>query len=313
MDISLFDTHADTPYEAHKRHMSLASNSLHISLEKASKYKKYCQCMAIWSDKRLSDDEAFLRFSEIADYFRKCVQESDSTEICRTYSEVERAVESGKRAFILTVEDARLLGGDVRRLDTLSDYGIRVLTFQWEGETCIGGGFDTDVGLSVFGAQTARECARRGIIPDISHANERTARNIIEIMAEYSKPVIATHSNSYAVCPHKRNMTDSLFDTLISSGGIVGISLAPQHLTTDSVCSSEHVLRHIEHYAERGGIEHICLGCDLDGIETTPSDIRHISEVEVIAECMLRHGYLESQIHALFYENARRFFAALLQ
>ncbi len=312
MDISLFDTHADTPYELQKRHMSLASNSLHISLDKASKYKHYCQCMAIWSDKRLADDQAFERFIKIEAYFKECVKNSPNTELCRNYTDIEYTLNSGKRAFILTVEDARLLGGNLSRLDALIERGVRVLTFQWAGESCIGGGFDTDVGLSSFGAHTAHACAKHAIIPDISHANEKTARDIIAIMAEYNKPVIATHSNSYAVCPHKRNMTDALYDTLISTGGIVGISLAPQHLSDNSASDSETVFRHIDHYAQRGGIEHICLGCDLDGIDATPIDIKDISEVENIAECMLRHGYSDGHVHALFYENARRFFAANL-
>ena len=309
MNISIFDTHADTPYEAFKRDMSLTSNSLHISLDKAIKYDTYCQCMAIWSDKELSDNGAFDRFIEIEEYFNKCVRESSTAEICRTYNDIERTVQEGKRAIILTVEDARLLGGDIRRMDALRQRGVRILTFQWQGETCIGGGFDTEIGLTEFGKEVAHTCASFGIIPDISHANEKTARDIIEIMQEYNRPVIATHSNSYAVCPHKRNMTDALFDTLVYSGGIVGISLAPQHLSADSRASSETVLMHIDHYAQLHGIEHICLGCDLDGIETTPSDINNISEVEKIAECMLRHGYTESNVNALFYENARRFFA----
>lgn len=312
MDISLFDTHADTPYEAHKRRADLSSDSLHISLHKASAYTNYCQCMAIWSDRSLTDDQAFAKFSEIYGYFRTCVERTPFAEICQTYNDVEQAIKLGNRAFILTVEDARLLGGDIRRLDFLRQCGIRILTFQWQGETCIGGGFDTDAGLTEFGADVARACADQGIIPDISHANERTAQNIISIMGERGKPAIATHSNSYSVCQHKRNLTDSLLDSLVSIGGIVGISLAPQHLSIDGCADSETVLRHIEHYAQRCGIEHICLGCDLDGIETTPSDIRDLSEVTKIAECMLRHGYTEEHINALFYENARRFFAANL-
>ena len=313
MELSIFDTHADTPYELHKNAESLDKNSLHISLELASKYKNYCQCMAIWSDKKLSDDEAFFRFTEIEEYFRKCVCDSKRAELCRTYTDIERTLRSAKRAFMLTVEDARLLAGDIRRLDTLAERGVRILTFQWEGETCIGGGFDTDVGLSEFGRQVARACAKYRIIPDISHSNEKTAREIIDITSEHGRPVIATHSNSYAVCPHKRNMTDSLYNNLIRAGGIVGISLAPQHLSLDSTADAETVLRHIDHYAETGGIEHICLGCDLDGISSTPRDIRNIADLDVIAESMLRHGYSDEDVRALFYENATRFFAANLQ
>ena len=126
-------------------------------------------------------------------------------------------------------------------------------------------------------------------------------------MAKNNKSVIATHSNSYSVCPHKRNMTDELYDMVVSVGGIVGISLAPQHLSIDHHATTEDVFRHIDHYAQRNGIDHICLGCDFDGIETTPSDIRNVSELYSLYDCMDRHGYTESEIRCVFSENARNF------
>ena len=307
MRISLFDTHADTPYELHKRNEKLTNNSLHISLDKTNNYKEFCQCMAVWSDKCLSDDEAFWQFSQVYDYFKTVIKQCNTAQLCRNYKEIEQALSSEKSAFILTVEDARILNGEIQRLDVLDKAGVKILTFQWQGETCIGGGFDTDKGLTPFGFEVAHECAKRNIIPDISHANEKTARQIIEISAEHGKSVIATHSNSYSVCRHKRNMTNELYDTLVSVGGIVGISLAPQHLSVDHHASSEDVFRHIDHYAQRNGIEHICLGCDFDGIETTPTDIKNISELEALYECMQRHGYTESEINCVFSKNARSF------
>ncbi len=309
MSISLFDTHADTPYASYKAGEDLISNSLHISLEKAAAFENYCQCMAIWSDKALSDDDAYRQFNTVYDHFTYQAEKTGAACICRSYEEIEAAVSLNKRAFILTVEDARLLNNYIDRIDDLCNKGVKILTFQWQGETCIGGGFDTEKGLSKFGSIVAQKCADGNIIPDISHANERTARDIIEVLSKYNKPVIATHSNSYSVCPHKRNMTDSLFDALVSINGIVGISLAPQHLTMDGIASSEDVLRHIDHYVERHGIENVCLGCDLDGIETTPTDVRDISELTVLADKLEEHGYSRQDIDAVFYQNARNFFA----
>ena len=311
MKLSLFDTHCDTAYEVFKRKEGLQKNSLHVSLDYASEYGEYCQCTAIWSDRHLDDALAYNRFFEIFEYFkREC--DSAGTVLCRTYDEIEKALEQGKRAFVLTVEDARLLAGDISRLDSLRDCGVKMLTFQWQGETCIGGGFDTDMPLKPFGELLAHKCAEYGIIPDISHACERTARGIIEIMQEHGKAVIATHSNSYSVCPHKRNMTDRLFDALLECKGIVGISLAPQHLSIDSKADCDTVLAHIEHYAERGGIGSVCLGCDFDGIETTPTDITDMRYLYNLADKMLSHNYSDDQVKKVFYINAQSFLKANL-
>ncbi len=307
MNPCLFDTHADTAYEMYKRKLGLYNRELHISLDHTQKFKRYCQCMAIWSDKELSDDDAFKSFFKIYDNLCTELSKTDAALLCRTYSEIKEAHNSGRAAFILTIEDARLLCRDLSRLDALYRCGVRMLTFQWEGETVIGGGFDTDAPLTNFGASVAHKCAELGIILDISHACERTSNMIIEIMSEYKKPVIATHSNSYHVCPHKRNLTDSLFRDLINTGGIVGISLAPQHLVLDRAATSEDVVRHIEHYAEIGGIDHICLGCDFDGISTTPTDIKDIRYTENIAEALLGHNYSEDDVEKIFYKNAERF------
>ena len=313
MAVTLFDTHADTPYELYKRGLTLNSNTLHISKDKARALDGWCQCMAIWSDKALTGDLAFLQFKKIFEYFKRLTENEKDIALVKDYSQINEAISNNKAAFLLTVEDARLLSDDIGRLDLLYECGVRMLTLQWQGNTLTGGGYDTDDTLTEYGKRVIKRCSELGIIPDISHANENTAKAIIEASIEYGSPVIATHSNSFAVCPHKRNMTDSLFSALVQAGGIVGISLAPMHLTRNMTATSEDVFSHIDHYADRHGIEHICLGCDLDGIESTPKDIRDLSEIENIAEIMLRHNYKESYVNAVFSDNAKRYMQTYLK
>lgn len=308
MGFCLFDTHCDTPYEMFKRNKGLRSEELHVSLDYAKRFDAYLQCAAVWSNKKLSDDEAYVQFRKISSYFRAACNSDSEAALCRTYKEAEAAISQRKAAFILTVEDARLLSGDIRRLDVLRDEGVRILTFQWQGETCVGGGFDTDIPLSPFGRELMYKCADFKIIADISHACDRTAIDMLCIADECSVPVIATHSNSYTVCPHPRNLKDGILDKLVCTGGIVGISMAPQHLSPDGRANAETVFSHIEHYAKRGYEKHICLGCDFDGIETTPSDISNLGKAENIAECMLKHNYPEDTVRDIMSENARRFF-----
>lgn len=309
MKSALFDTHADTPYEMYKKQTGLRENGLHISLNKTRSFSEYFQCMAIWSDKVLSDEECFYNFKRIREHLLNSINTDGTVQLCTSYTEIAKAHKEGKAAFMLTVEDARLLSGEIKKLEYLREMGVRMLTLQWQGKNVIGGGFDTDAPLTNFGREVVIRCTELGIIPDISHANEKTAREIIDIASEHGGSVIATHSNSKAICDHERNMADSLYHELVNAGGITGISLAPQHLTVQGTADAECVFSHIDHYAEREGIEHICLGCDLDGIETTPTDIRSIEEVERIAECMLRHNYKEKYVNAVFSENARRFLA----
>lgn len=101
--------------------------------------------------------------------------------------------------------------GSLSRLAALYRAGIRVLTLLWGGNTCIGGSHDTDSGLTPFGRAVVRKCHQIGIIPDISHASVASAEEIIEISLSTGKPCIASHSDSYHVFPHTRNLSDRHF------------------------------------------------------------------------------------------------------
>ena len=144
-DFSLADVHCDTAYELYKRKESFYKNSLAISAQKVNNFKRYLQVMAIWSEKTLSDDEAYAQFFEISDYLKKDILNDPNTNI---YQGVEI---KDKNNFIISVEDARILNNDISRLKAIYDKGVRIITLLWTGDTCIGGSFDTDNGLTPFG------------------------------------------------------------------------------------------------------------------------------------------------------------------
>ena len=58
---------------------------------------------------------------------------------------------------------------------------------------------------------------------------------------------------------------------------------------------------------ELGGERCLALGADFDGCDRLPEEIRDITGMQGLAEEMLRHGYTETLIDNLFFENAARF------
>ena len=120
------------------------------------------------------------------------------------------------------------------------------------------------------------------------------------------RPIVATHSNARSVCAHKRNLTDEQFCAIRDLGGIVGISLCPQHLSTHAPRGKDTVLRHIEHYLALGGENTVCLGADLDGTDL-PSGFRGIEDIASIADAMQAAGYGEELIEKITFGNAKRF------
>lgn len=309
-NLSLFDTHCDTAYELFRRDVSLKQNhECHVSLEKAACYEHYAQYYAVWSDKSLDDEACWAQFLKITDYFcEEISQNSDTVSLVSSAGELESAWTQGKHAAILAVEDARLLNGSIRRLDDLRALGVRYLTLLWGGDTCIGGSHDAQNGLTDFGRSVTRGCFERGIVPDISHASERSADDALAIAYEYGKPLIASHSNAYSVYPHTRNLRDRHFQAIRELGGIVGVSLCPAHLTDTSLRSAaiEDICRHVDHYLSLGGEDIVGFGADWDGTDL-PTQIPHVGHLTRVAEFMAAHHYSDELIEKLFWKNFYRF------
>ncbi len=287
--LSLADLHCDTAFELFKTQQSIVSNSLSVSLKKSALFEQYIQIAAIWSDSRLDNNSAYRRFFEIADYFKR-----------------DTANLNKNPQFILSLEDARILNNDISRLTRIYSAGVKTVTLLWKGETCIGGSYDTDVGLSAFGKSVVQNCIELQIITDISHASISSADDIFEICCG-KLPIIASHSDSYSVNQHPRNLRDTHFELIKASGGVVGINLCAEHLgATDFRTPLCAIMKHIEHYLSLGGENTLCFGCDFDGAET-PRGFEDISSLPIIAEEMSRLNYSNELINKIFFSNAKNF------
>jgi len=297
--MNYFDLHCDTSTELFCKRQNLRSSECHISESTISGFDKYGQVFAVFSDPKLSDDEAYSRFFSVADYFK------DSNLISYVHSTKDLFL-SNCRSCILSVEDARILGGDLTRLFPLYDSGVRLMTYLWSGLTCIGGSFDTDEGLTPFGKDVVRASIKLGMIPDISHASLKSAKEIISIADTMSSPVIASHSNSYIVCPHPRNITDDIAKQIMDTGGVIGICLHSPHLGDSPDVNT--ILKHIDHLISVTSDETICLGCDFDGTDQLPDGFSNQADILTIATAMRRAGYNENTVNKVFFDNAYNFF-----
>lgn len=290
----LIDLHCDTPHRLYAERLAFDDERLQVSAPRLQSYENMIQVFSVWSDKNLSDQEAYAAFWDVR---RNLL---DALDRCRKPSDFK---------FYLSIEDGRMLCGDIERLELLHGAGVRFLTLMWHGSTLLGGACDTDDPLMPFGRQVVRRCFELGVVPDVSHASRRVIEEVAELASEAKKPFVATHSNSYSIVPHRRNLTDWHFKLIKSSGGVVGISLAPRHLSASERCGIVDVITHIEHFYSIGGEDCLCLGCDFDGLDATPAGLENLEALPRLAAEMSRLGYSDEQIEKLFYRNAEQFFA----
>lgn len=281
---SVFDAHCDTLSLMLDTGQSFLKNTCEIDLERQRNYKNYTQIFACF----------------IAPEYRSCALERCLNMIDLFHKHSMKgllSIEGGDMITSLPV--LRIL----RRLD------VRIAALTWNYSNHIASGADepdAERGLTDFGKSVIREMNRIGMYVDVSHLNDRSFYDIAEIS---SAPIIATHSNSRAVCPHRRNLTDDMFRRIIQSGGCAGINLYPPFLEESCSASVDSVIRHIEHFMELGGENHIGIGADFDGTDgLLPDGIKGCEDLYKIFDRLMQLNYTYEQVEKISHKNFERLF-----
>lgn len=304
--MKLFDLHCDTATALLYGKQKLYDNNLHVSLKKAEIYEKYVQLTAIFTSSSLSDSDGWDAFIKATDNLRTEVEENGVTMINTSSDLTSFGKSDSHAAFILTVEDVRILDGKLERIEELYKRGVRVITPLWGSETIIGGSHESEKGLSQFGKEAVQEIINVGIIPDISHASFKSADEIMDLCEKAGRTPIASHSDSYTVNPHSRNLTDDRYLRLSGMGGITGINLCPYHLAKDyEKADINSVLENIYRFDSlKSGS--IAMGCDLDGTPL-PHGIESVADIVKIRDALAAEGFDSAKSDGLFYDTAFNF------
>jgi membrane dipeptidase len=292
--IPLFDLHCDTLYEIYKRKENIKDNSLQISFKKAQIFSKYLQVGAIWSDFRLSNDEAY-------ENCLRSIKYAKSQEIHL----LDKVDEHSNSGFILAVEDARLLNGHIERLLELYSIGVKALTLNWKDNSCIGGGWNTNFPLTNFGKNVVFKSCEIGMTIDLSHSSEEVFWDALKICESLGKSPIASHSNAYKIQNHKRNLNDEQIKAICANNGLIGICLATEHLGKNA--DIDTVIKHIDHFLRLGCADCLSLGCDFDGVTSLPHGINSIEDLNLLFY-RIEEKFGNKIAKKIFFENAFSYF-----
>jgi membrane dipeptidase len=85
-------------------------------------------------------------------------------------------------------------------------------------------------GLTAFGEAVVRRMNDLEMIVDLSHAAESTFWHVLRVSKQ---PVMASHSDCWAISPHFRNLKDEQIRALAAQGGIIGINFYCAFLSAD--------------------------------------------------------------------------------
>lgn len=306
MNIPVFDLHCDTALAllAHNGQWNLQKNGGHIDLNRARKLRGYCQCFACFTTPfmqermHISPETVFEKELEI---LRNALQENPDI-IRQAFSpqDVEENLNQGVMSAIFTIEGPAGFKFDPGRLEELYRLGFRITSLGWNEKNPLAGSHITGGGLTDMGRAYIEEAQRLGMLVDVSHISDEAFWDIMNVT---QAPIIATHSNSRAVCDHSRNLTDEMFMAICRTGGVAGFNQCADFVGSDPdlQISSDHFLHFME--LDPDG-KHIALGGDLDGCDVLPKGFSGIDSYPDLADCLRSRGLSDDNLYDIYWNNA---------
>ncbi|MBL3568116.1 peptidase M19 [Rhodovulum sulfidophilum] len=238
------------------------------------------------------------------------LEELGALKICRSAAEIHISMVEHKLAAILHMEGAEAIDPEMITLDVLHGAGLRSLGPVWSRPTIFGEGVpfrypsdgDTGGGLTDLGVALVRRCNALKIMIDLSHM---TMAGFWDVARQSDAPLVATHSNAHAICPHARNLTDAQLEAIAASDGMVGLNYATAFLRPDGRMIDtglDDMLRHLDHLLGKLGETRVGLGSDFDGA-MIPSAIGSAAGLPALRAAMTAHGYGPELIERICHGN----------
>ena len=349
------DGHNDVIYESLLKGRDIGKELPvgHTDIPRLRKGGVDVQVFAVWSDdKRYGKGKAFKHANHQIDLLEETVTRyPDQLAIAKNSASISAIVEQGKIAAIIGVEGGNMIEGSIENLQKLYDRGVRYLTLTWNYnlpwataaaiEVKTKG--DKGKGLSEKGKEIIRKMNELGMMIDLSHSGEKT---FYDVLAISKKPVLVSHSNSYRLMPHYRNLKDEQLEALKENGGVVGVNFYSGFLDPGFVervrktyrnhfgdkgnyklsSSSQYdklpvkmkrqvdaplsiLLDHIDYLVGKVGIDHVAVGSDFDGIESSPQGLEDVSKFPVLTAALLERGYTKGDVTKIMGQNFLRILA----
>jgi membrane dipeptidase len=247
----------------------------------------------------------------------------DVFELALTSADASRIFRSGRIASMLGMEGGHAIENSLGALRAYYDLGVRYMTLthsaniDWADSCCA---LREHGGLTEFGREVVREMNRLGMLVDLSHVSAESMHDALDVT---EAPVIFSHSSARGITDHPRNVPDDVLQRMRENGGVVMITFVPSFINTDVMqwsqlppttrgetaapnATIDDVIRHIEHVRDVAGIDHVGIGADFDGIDSTPVGLEDVSTYPALFTELARRGWNDADLRKLAGANAMR-------
>jgi membrane dipeptidase len=299
----IFDAHCDALLKLHyyKEKASFQSkNELHITYPQLISAGSKVQLFAIFLEPELKPGQRFQTALEMIEVFHKQVlAPNPKMKLVKSKSDIEQ-LKQDEIGAMLTLEGCEAIEEDLVKLETLYQLGVRSvgLTWNWANAVADGALEPRAAGITKFGKEVIQFLNGKKIWTDVSHLCEKSFWDTLEI----AKYPIASHSNTYALCEHPRNLKDEQIQALLAKNGVIGVTFVPKFLTKKNKATINDIIRHIDYICSLGGKDQVGLGSDFDGISETVEGLSSYKDYSLLIN-ELQKQYSEEQVHKILYKN----------
>ena len=359
----VIDTHNDfisTGIEKNKSFDMELKGSTHSDLNRMKIGGIDIQIFSIFCDENYGIGTAYAFANREIDTLYATVQRNPSKMmIVKTPEDLSTAVKLGKLGSMIGVEGGHMIEDKMEYLEALYNRGARYMTLTWNNSTSWASSAADEraknnlgrpYGLTTFGKELVKKMNALGMIVDISHVGEQT---FYDAIATSTKPVIASHSCTYTLCPVPRNMTDDQIIALGKNGGVIHLNFYsgfvdssfkqkndaflkkhqaeknellknnPSDFYANLVLHEKYkdeidgvrpslslLIDHLDHIVKLIGVDHVGLGSDFDGINSSPRQLNDVTDMPLITAELLKRGYSKKDIYKILGGNFIRVFKA---
>ncbi|XP_059206216.1 dipeptidase 2 [Centropristis striata] len=250
---------------------------------------------------------------EQIDVIRRMCTEYQDFELVTSAHELKNSALKHKIACLISVEGGHSIDSSLPALRMYYQLGVRSMALThtcntpWaESSSKLYNVYQRqNNSLTDFGKAVVEEMNRLGMIVDLSHTSWDTALATIK----HSKaPVIFSHSSSFSICNHNRNVPDWLLQDLKKKRGLIMVNLHSNFISCRTEANISHVADHFDHIKKVIGAESIGIGGDFEGAVSFPQGLEDVSKYPALIQELLQRKWTENELADVLRRNFLRVF-----
>lgn len=322
----VLDSHCDTPSQMLRGLDIGTCGDGQVDLAKLKAGGVDASFFALYTPATISAEEATVKVLKMMGMVFDAIRtHKDSLALALSPEDALRNKARGLISIFLGMENGSPLNGSLAVLRLFWKMGVRYITLTHNGDNDLADSAAEGKkwhGLSPFGREAVAEMNRLGMMVDLAHVSDETFWDVIGCS---KAPVVSTHSCCRALASHPRNMTDEMIRSMSDRGGVIQINFYPVFLSDGYAGLFKEygeaarplpgigaVADHIDHAVKVGGIDHVGIGTDFDGIEVAPEGLEDVSRLPRLFDELTRRGYSDDQIEKIAGGNFLRVFGDVI-